>query len=125
MAIARSSLWNEAVDASSTGAHRWHFARFIFETLRNTNELWNEAAGEGVIKIFTDGSKKRMGQDVEYIPEVCKSNTEWAMDGRANVVQTELAGIIAAKEIVRRQYYGQNNQDLYRLYTIITSPEKL
>ena len=114
---ARSRLWNEAVRKTPLLQVRTDgiSPRFIFDrpyTIQTNSE--NEAAGEGVINIFTDGSKKKDGAGCGIYSRSLQIQYKWAMDGRVSVVQTELAGItIAAKEIVRRQTTGKT----IRIYT--------
>ena len=75
----RSCLWNEAVRKTPLLQVRIDgiSPRFIFDRsyiIQTTSE--KEAAGEGRNQhLHRLDQKRRMWQDVEYIPEVCKSNT--------------------------------------------------
>ena len=113
----RSRLWNEAVRKTPLlqGRANGISPQFIFDrpyAIQRYSE--NEAAGEGVINIFTDGSKKKDGAGCGIYSRNLQIQYKWAMVGRASLVQTELADItIAAQEIVRRQTTGKT----IRIYT--------
>ncbi|XP_018579843.1 uncharacterized protein LOC108917621 [Anoplophora glabripennis] len=73
-----------------------------------------DAASEGVINIFTDGSKRKESTGCGIYFRSLHIRYQWAMNGRATVIQAELAGItIATKEIARRQIMGKS----IRIYT--------